>query len=350
MKPGTGQRQYQAALNRALGPATPWSRAAAASPAGTSTNPGRGTSGLVDTSLIRLLTILVAVLAGLGVLNSVLMLTRERVHDLGIFKALGMTPQQAITMVTCWVIAPAIAAAVIALPAGMALQNAVIHAIARAEAARLPPDRPPPSAASCTSTPSAGSPCSPWPGWPSPSPAHSAPPPGPPHPAPPPPCAPNSQSATTPGDRVPTPVTRHSNAAARSPTACTPRYSKGYCWPSTPAATCATGQAAWSRCSSPCVSCCLPRQAQLPRASSPSRSSRSLAIQTLLLPSKGRSTARRASPTGGQLPSNAAWSGRKGPMVAANSRATITVPRAAPRRARGTGRSSGFTDAVRARP
>jgi putative ABC transport system permease protein len=78
--------------------------------------------------------------AGLGVLNTVLMLTRERVHDLGIFKAAGMTPREAITMVTCWVIAPAIAAAVIALPAGMALQDAVIHAIARAEAPRLPPD------------------------------------------------------------------------------------------------------------------------------------------------------------------------------------------------------------------
>jgi putative ABC transport system permease protein len=41
-----------------------------------------------------------------------------------------MTPPQAITMVTCWVIVPAIAAAIIALPAGMALQNAVIRAIA----------------------------------------------------------------------------------------------------------------------------------------------------------------------------------------------------------------------------
>jgi putative ABC transport system permease protein len=84
----------------------------------------------VDTSLIRLLTILVAILAGLGVLNAVLMLTRERVHDLGVFKAVGMTPRQTITMVTCWVIAPTIAAAIIALPAGMALQDAVMHAIA----------------------------------------------------------------------------------------------------------------------------------------------------------------------------------------------------------------------------
>jgi putative ABC transport system permease protein len=49
-----------------------------------------GLYGDVDTSLIRLLTILVAVLAGLGVLSAVLMATRERVHDLGVCKAVGM--------------------------------------------------------------------------------------------------------------------------------------------------------------------------------------------------------------------------------------------------------------------
>jgi putative ABC transport system permease protein len=88
-----------------------------------------GLYGDIDTSLIRLLTVLVAVLAGLGVLNATLTLTRERVHDLGVYKAVGMTPGQAIAMVTCWAVAPAIAAAVIAPPAGMALQNAVMHAI-----------------------------------------------------------------------------------------------------------------------------------------------------------------------------------------------------------------------------
>jgi putative ABC transport system permease protein len=63
------------------------------------------------------------------VLNTTLMLTRERVHDLGVYKAVGMTPRQAIAMVTCWVIAPGIAAAVIALPAGITLHEAVIHAL-----------------------------------------------------------------------------------------------------------------------------------------------------------------------------------------------------------------------------
>ena len=123
LRPGTGQQKYTTALGQALGPGF------IVVVQGVGVH-GVGNYGLVDTSLIRLLTILVAVLAGLGVLNSVLMLTRERVHDLGIFKAVGMTPPQTITMVTCWVIAPAIAAAIIALPAGMALQNAVMHALA----------------------------------------------------------------------------------------------------------------------------------------------------------------------------------------------------------------------------
>jgi putative ABC transport system permease protein len=123
LAPGINQRSYQTALDRRLGRAF---NAVANSFGGSGE---LGTYTAVDTSLIRLLTILVAVLAGLGVLNSVLMLARNRVHDLGIFKAVGMTPPQTITMVVCWVITPGIAAAIIALPAGIALHNTVIHAI-----------------------------------------------------------------------------------------------------------------------------------------------------------------------------------------------------------------------------
>lgn len=90
-----------------------------------------------DVSLIRRLTWLVAVVAGLGVFSAVLMLARERVHDLGVFKALGMTPRQVIAMVTCWVIAPTIAAAVIALPAGVALEGVVARAVISGQAGRL---------------------------------------------------------------------------------------------------------------------------------------------------------------------------------------------------------------------
>jgi putative ABC transport system permease protein len=128
---------YEAALQRTLGPrytVTSVSLGVSHGPTDTTLTHGVDRWALVDTSLARLLTIMIAVLAGLGVLNTVLMLTRERVRDLGVFKAVGMTPRQAITLVTCWAIAPAIAAAAIALPAGMALHSTVIQAIAADQA------------------------------------------------------------------------------------------------------------------------------------------------------------------------------------------------------------------------
>lgn len=131
LAPGTDQRDYEAALSRALGP----SFTVTAFSFGLSGE--IGTYAALDTSLIRLLTILVAVLAGLGVLSSMLILARDRVHDLGIFKAVGMTPPQTITMVICWVITPGIAAAIIALPAGIALHNTVIRAINNDQSASI---------------------------------------------------------------------------------------------------------------------------------------------------------------------------------------------------------------------
>jgi len=54
------------------------------------------------------------------------MATRERVQDVGVFKAVGLTPRQAIAMVACWAVAPA----VIALPAGLILQDALVRQLA----------------------------------------------------------------------------------------------------------------------------------------------------------------------------------------------------------------------------
>lgn len=100
---------------------------------------------------------LIAVLAALGVLNSVLMATRERVHDLGVYKAVGMTPGQTIAMVLCWVIAPTIIAAVIALPAALITQNALVRHLAAHSGWCCPP-------ASCTSWAPPTWRCSSWPG------------------------------------------------------------------------------------------------------------------------------------------------------------------------------------------
>ena len=119
LKPGISTQAYITALNRTLGPGYE-----AYTPSGSSV------AAQINTSYFQLLAVLVAVLAGLGVLNSVLMATRERVHDLGVFKAVGMTPWQTLIMVICWVIAPTIIAAIIALPTGLTLQDVLVRHLA----------------------------------------------------------------------------------------------------------------------------------------------------------------------------------------------------------------------------
>jgi putative ABC transport system permease protein len=116
LEPGTSTTGFIRALTRALGPGY-----------GAETPSGGSVAAQVNTSYFRLLALVVAVLAGLGVLNSVLMTTRERVHDLGVFKAVGMTPRQTIIMVISWIIPPAMIAAAIALPAGLSLQATLVQ-------------------------------------------------------------------------------------------------------------------------------------------------------------------------------------------------------------------------------
>jgi putative ABC transport system permease protein len=120
LRPGTGTAAYLQAVNNALGSSSPF----AAMP------PEGGKFYVIASGLVSLLALMVAVAAGLGVLNTVLMTTRERVRDLGIFKALGMRPGQVVTMVICSVVLPAIAAAAIAAPAAVALNTATLHAMA----------------------------------------------------------------------------------------------------------------------------------------------------------------------------------------------------------------------------
>ena len=88
--------------------------------------------------LIGTLTLLLAVVAGLGVLNTVVLNTRERVHDLGVFKAVGMTPRQTIAMVICWVAGTGLVAGLIAVPLGIGLHHAVLPEMASSANLGLP--------------------------------------------------------------------------------------------------------------------------------------------------------------------------------------------------------------------
>jgi putative ABC transport system permease protein len=116
LKPGTTTNGYINAVTRRLGTTSYFIR----TPAGPSI------AFNIQPSYFHRLALLVVVLAALGVLNSVLMATRERLHDLGIYKALGMTPRQIIAMVLCWMIAPTIIAATVALPVGLIVQDRLV--------------------------------------------------------------------------------------------------------------------------------------------------------------------------------------------------------------------------------
>ncbi|MGH3395447.1 MAG: ABC transporter permease, partial [Streptosporangiaceae bacterium] len=115
LRPGTSVQSYAAGLDSRLGPSYFVSRN------------GRD-SQVIDLmlGLIGVLTVMLAVVAGLGVLNAIVLSTRERVHDLGVFKAVGMTPRQTIAMVVCWVAGTGLIAGVIGVPAGIALQHYVL--------------------------------------------------------------------------------------------------------------------------------------------------------------------------------------------------------------------------------
>jgi putative ABC transport system permease protein len=126
LRPGVSPDAYDGALQQALG-------------ANFSSNAVRGGQFFaVATSLIAMLTLMIAVVAGLGVLNTVLLSAREREHDIGVFKALGMTPRKTIVMVGCWVVCPAVVAAIVAVPAAAALHSATVQAMANAAGTALP--------------------------------------------------------------------------------------------------------------------------------------------------------------------------------------------------------------------
>jgi putative ABC transport system permease protein len=89
-------------------------------------------------ALIGTLTLLIALVAGLGVLNTVILGTRDRVHDLGVFKAVGMTPRQTIAMVVCWIVGAGLLAGFAAIPVGIVLHASVVHAMANAGQTGVP--------------------------------------------------------------------------------------------------------------------------------------------------------------------------------------------------------------------
>ncbi|EST33279.1 ABC transporter permease, partial [Streptomyces niveus] len=93
---------------------------------------------LVLNALTAILTLMLVAVAGLGVLGGVVLDTVERVRDLGVYKALGMTPRQIVAMVLTSVALPGLAGGALGVPAGVALHAMVMPAMGHSAGLRLP--------------------------------------------------------------------------------------------------------------------------------------------------------------------------------------------------------------------
>jgi putative ABC transport system permease protein len=128
LRPGVNAQSYENAIFAKLGPGD-WDQLGS----------GSGTVLPIISGLVIILTLLLVVVAGLGVLNTVVLMTRERVRDFGVFKAVGMTPRQTIAMVVTTVAATGLIAGLIAVPAGMALHRAILPIMGNGAQTGFPP-------------------------------------------------------------------------------------------------------------------------------------------------------------------------------------------------------------------
>ncbi|MFB6715935.1 MULTISPECIES: FtsX-like permease family protein [unclassified Streptomyces] len=98
----------------------------------------RGDMVVTLNALSVILTLMLVAVAALGVLNGALLDTRERIRELGVHKALGMTPRQTITMVITPVVMTGLVAGNPGVPLGVALHGWVIPAMGDSVRLRLP--------------------------------------------------------------------------------------------------------------------------------------------------------------------------------------------------------------------
>jgi putative ABC transport system permease protein len=127
VRPGTNEQAYANALSAQLGPGY-----------AVLTNAGSSKVFSAVLTLAAMLTIALAAVAGLGVLNTVALQIRERAHDIGVFKAVGMTPRQTLAMVVCSVTAVGLVAGIVAVPVGVFLHHGVVPVMAHAANSGLP--------------------------------------------------------------------------------------------------------------------------------------------------------------------------------------------------------------------
>ena len=130
LQPGVDRTAYISALNANLHPIY-------ADAQDTALDRG-GSTLLFFESMIAILTAMLATVAGLAVLNAAVLETRERVHDLGVYKAVGMSPRQTVAMVLSSTALVGLCAGVVGVPVGIALHSYVVPIMAHTAGTNLP--------------------------------------------------------------------------------------------------------------------------------------------------------------------------------------------------------------------
>ncbi|MBY8879836.1 ABC transporter permease [Actinacidiphila acidipaludis] len=130
LRPGTDRDRYVAALDTALGPLGASAQAR---------NGEISATVVAIDAITAILTLMLVLVAGLGVLNTVVLDTRERVHDLGVLKALGMAPRQTVGMVITSVAGIGAVGGLAGVPLGIALHDLVVPRMGEAAGTRIPP-------------------------------------------------------------------------------------------------------------------------------------------------------------------------------------------------------------------
>ena len=120
-------RQALAAELRALDPA--WNV--------TVRNYGNPNAGLRVFSAV--ITVILSLVAALGVFNTVLLNTRERRRDLGMLKSVGMTPRQVVAMIVTSMGLLGLIGGIVGLPLGYGLHALIVSMVARTQGMDLLP-------------------------------------------------------------------------------------------------------------------------------------------------------------------------------------------------------------------
>ncbi|GAA2697764.1 ABC transporter permease [Actinoplanes palleronii] len=127
LAPGTPAVDYTVTL-------TPGADAAAYARSAAAAEPGimvaaRGPGNAATTTIVTfaaVFTVLLGAVAALGVFNTVLLTTRERRRELGMLKAIGMTPRQVVTLTVTSVTALGALSGLLAIPAGIAAHRLIV--------------------------------------------------------------------------------------------------------------------------------------------------------------------------------------------------------------------------------